>query len=485
MDGLTLLIKSLTKNEKRYITIRLAENLRGGESTLLNLFNIIDVLTKEKKPISNEVLAEKTSIKHIYSTKKLLKEAILKALRNYHENANFRWRIEALRKNGELFLSKRLPRQALREIEKAIDIAQSHEAHLLFCDLETFRLECHKEMFRSKTLLDEIDHTFEQIHLALQNSSEFFKHKRSYEIARAKFKINGVARTQEMQQKTKQDFKQSVPELITKNMRSHCFMNAAARGVHNFMVGEFEQSYQAQKQVYDLLDENPHEKLDSAKQYLNTLYNLIVSCYFTNRAYEIPKLLEAFKATETKLFSDYLFQIERYYNISFNLKLNENDLETLNNLTTEFESIFDRVESHMDREFKLILMGQCANIYLFTSQIKKAKKWNNMLLNHTKSKIRSDIMVTSLMRDLVIAFEEKKIGLLLSKIKNVKVNLSSKRKLYSAELVIIKAFKEIIDQNLYDDKKAVLEKIRHVFEDPKNSRILDQFNYVRYFEAKV
>ena len=89
------------------------------------------------------------------------------------------------------------------------------------------------------------------------------------------------------------------------------------------------------------------------------------------------------------------------------------------------------------------------------------------------------------MRDLVIAFEEKKIGLLLSKIKNVKVNLSSKRKLYSAELVIIKAFKEIIDQNLYDDKKAVLEKIRHVFEDPKNSRILDQFNYVRYFEAKV
>jgi len=69
MDGLTLLIKSLTKNEKRYITIRLSENLRGGESTLLNLFNIIDVLTKEKKPISNEVLAEKTSIKHIYSTK--------------------------------------------------------------------------------------------------------------------------------------------------------------------------------------------------------------------------------------------------------------------------------------------------------------------------------------------------------------------------------------------------------------------------------
>ena len=52
MDGLTLLIKSLTKNEKRYITIRLAENLRGGESTLLNLFNIDFLRAEESKPLS-------------------------------------------------------------------------------------------------------------------------------------------------------------------------------------------------------------------------------------------------------------------------------------------------------------------------------------------------------------------------------------------------------------------------------------------------
>jgi hypothetical protein len=255
--------------------------------------------------------------------------------------------------------------------------------------------------------------------------------------------------------------------------------------MHSFVIGEFEASYQASKEMYDILNNNPHEKEDSPKQYLTTIYNMIVNSYFTQRTHEIPIYLDSFRSTETKLFSDYLFKIERYYNIAFNFRLNENDLESLDKLTTEFELIFDRVESHMDREFKLILIGQCANIFLFTKHIKKAKKWNRMLLFSTKEKIRGDIMATSFMRDLIITFEEKKIDLLLSKLKNIRARLSSKKKLYSAELAIIKAFQEIIDQNLFDDNAEVLDKIERVFEDPNNSRILDQFNYVRYFQSKL
>ena len=121
-DGLYLLVKSLNKNEKRYINIQLSENLRSGESTLLVLFKFIDVLIKKKEHITHDVFIQKSGIKHIYSTKRLLKEAILRGLRNYHENLNFRWKIETLRKNSELFLSKRLPKQALKEIDKAIEV---------------------------------------------------------------------------------------------------------------------------------------------------------------------------------------------------------------------------------------------------------------------------------------------------------------------------------------------------------------------------
>ncbi|MDG2331819.1 MAG: hypothetical protein P8M05_09525 [Flavobacteriales bacterium] len=484
-DGLYLLVKSLNKNEKRYINIQLSENLRSGESTLLVLFKFIEVLIKKKEHITHDVFIQKSGIKHIYSTKRLLKEAILRGLRNYHENLNFRWKIETLRKNSELFLSKRLPKQALKEIDKAIDLAHQHEAHILICELETLRLECHKEIFDSKTLLSKIESTYNEIDVSLYYSKEFFKHKLSYERVRAKFKINGVARNKNEQEKYKKEYQENHPKLNTTNMQSHCFINSAFKGMHSFVIGEFEASYQASKEMYDILNNNPHEKEDSPKQYLTTIYRMIVNSYFTQRTHEIPIYLDSFRSAETKLFSDYLFKIERYYNIAFNFRLNENDLESLDKLTTEFELIFDRLESHMDREFKLILIGQCANIFLFTKHIKKAKKWNRMLLFSTKEKIRGDIMATSFMRDLIITFEEKKIDLLLSKLKNIRARLSSKKKLYSAELAIIKAFQEIIDQNLFDDNAEVLDKIERVFEDPNNSRILDQFNYVRYFQSKL
>jgi len=482
-DDLSILINSLSKSEKRYVVLSLSGNLRKGKSNLLELFKLIDVLNQSNRIITAENIADKTSIKHLNAVKKQLKETVLRSLRAFHDGMNSRWRIDKYRKNCEIYMSKRLPRLALKEIHKAIQIAFTHELDFLLSELQMLRLECHKSLFNLAELPGEIEASYSAIRRSQESASEFFKRKEAFEVLRANFKARGVARTrQEISANTKL-YDRAISNIDSSEKLSHKYIIEEARSIHFFSIGMFEESYQCSRAMVGLLEGHAEEK-ESSTQYLTAIYNLIVGAYFTDRMDDVRYNLQKMKAAKTSLFTDYLFQQERYFNIAFNVYFNNQNMEKLLGLVSEFSDLFKKVEQHMDREFRLILIGQCANICLFTNDVRSSKSWNNLLLLESHTKIRRDIISTALMRDLIITFEEKKQDLLLYKLKNVKQRLSSKRRLYSAELAVIKAIKEIIDKGLMESNIEILEKIESVFEDEQNKRILDQFNYLRYFRTR-
>ena len=482
-DDLSILINSLSKSEKRYAVLSLSGNLRKGKSNLLELFKLIDVLNQHNRTTTAENIADNTNIKHLNTVKKQLKETVLRSLRAFHDEMNSRWRIDKYRKNCEIYMSKRLPKLALKEINKAIRIASTHELDFLLSELQMLRLECHKSLFNLAELPNEIEASYSAIRSSQKSAAEFFKRKEAFEVLRANFKAHGVARTrQEISANTKL-YGQAMSNIVSSEKLSHTYIFEEAKAVHFFSIGKFEESYQCSKAMVDLLEGHAEEK-ESATQYLTAIYNLIVGAYFTERMDDVYYNLQKMRAAKPSLFTDYMFQHERYFNIAFNVLFNDQNMEGLLDLVSEFTEIFKKVEQHMDREFRLILIGQCANIYLFTNDTRSSKSWNNLLLDESNTKIRRDIISTALMRDLIITFEEKKQDLLLYKLKNVRQRLSSKRRLYSGELAVIKAIKEIIDKGLMESNGKILEKIETVFEDERNKRILDQFNYLRYFRTR-
>ena len=481
-DVLLTLILSLTKSEKKYIKTTLSSNKRNGESNLLNLYIIIELLTNKKNIITNKYLSELSGINHINSTKKQLKDVILKSLRSYNDNKKSRWKIDNYKKNCEIFLSKRLPKEALKEASKAILLAKKHENHLMISQLEILKLECHKQIFKPKKLESQIIECYNNIEDSIDNFSEFINKKRGYEIIRADLKINGISRTTNDKDKRTSKFKELSINFSNSSLRSSKFMLENMKGIYYFSIGQFEESYQSSKKSLSILEENPHEKSEHDSQYLISTYNLIVGAYYTNREKEIHKHLNTLKCYNVNEFSAYLFKIERYYNIAFNLYMSSFNLDKLSELVTEFQKIYTLVENHIEKEFRLLLLGQCANIFLFLRDHKSCKKWNNFLLNSHHHYVRGDILATAMMRDLIITWDQKKHDLLIHKLNNVRQRLKSRNKLHNAELLIIKAIYKTIDENIKSPNIFILNKVNEIFKEDNNKRILDQFDYVKFFE---
>lgn len=484
-DSLSVLVSSLTKSEKKYVNIDLSSNVRNGKSNLLNVYKKIELITGKNQAVSNSELSEICGVKHINSTKKQLKDAILRSLRSYNNNKKARWIIENHKKNGEIYLSKRLPKDALKEFSKALILAEKHENHLLICQLEILKLECRKLIFDPKQLEGQIEDCFVRIGRVQNDLSEFLKRKRGYEIVRADLKIRGISRSDMDKNNRAVKFKMLSNSFYDSNQRSSKFMDEGMKGIHYFSVGQFEKSFQSSKKSLTILEQNTHEVTEYGSQYLICLYNLIVGAYYTDRSEDVEKYLSELKSYEVSEFSDYLFKIERFYNIAFNLYMSDFNLGMLHKLVYDFQNIFQTVGNHLDKEFKILLFGQCANIFLFLKDHKACKKWNNFLLKSSHSSIRGDILATAMMRDLIITWDQDRYDLLIYKLKNVEQRLKSKNKLHSAELLIIKKMYQAVDNNFEDPSMYMYQAVKSIFKNKENRRVLDQFDYVKYFELAL
>ncbi len=111
------LIKSLTKNEKRYLKVN-AGNHKESNLYIL-LFNIFDTAKKFDDKILKLQFEKEIGVKNISFTKNYLYNYILEQLTNYHSQQSAKTQLKQIMVKVEILFNKGLSQLALKLLEKA------------------------------------------------------------------------------------------------------------------------------------------------------------------------------------------------------------------------------------------------------------------------------------------------------------------------------------------------------------------------------
>jgi hypothetical protein len=129
-DQLFLLIKSLSKTEKRYFKLHTSK--QGEDKAYIELFDAIDQQKEYDEDKVKEKLKDKHFLKHFSVIKNYLFNAIIENLHEYFSFDTAEYKIEEYIKKIKILYQKGLIEACLRHIDKAKKIASDHE---MFADL--------------------------------------------------------------------------------------------------------------------------------------------------------------------------------------------------------------------------------------------------------------------------------------------------------------------------------------------------------------
>ncbi|MDB5035302.1 MAG: hypothetical protein JWQ98_2543 [Chlorobi bacterium] len=136
-DDLFQLVKSLSKNEKRYFTLQASTHRK--EARHLFLFQAIDKQKEYDEAALRKLFREKGFTEQISVAKNYLYSLILKTLRSYHSSLTVNTELKEMLRNMELLFSKGLYDQCERVLNKAAAIAKSNSIHHHMIEINMWR----------------------------------------------------------------------------------------------------------------------------------------------------------------------------------------------------------------------------------------------------------------------------------------------------------------------------------------------------------
>jgi hypothetical protein len=148
-DDLFLLIKSMSKNEKRYFKLQV-ENVK--ERKYIKLFDKIDKQQAYDESKIRLAFAHESFIKQLPVAKNYLYALILKVLSAYHSDRTVDFRIRTALNNIEILFSKNLFKQCIKIIKREKKTAAYLERYALLLELLKWERRIHSIELSTNTI---------------------------------------------------------------------------------------------------------------------------------------------------------------------------------------------------------------------------------------------------------------------------------------------------------------------------------------------
>ncbi len=126
-DALFRLIHSLSRTEKGYVKKYCSRHVIGDGNDYLRLFDVIEAQQTYSESDVKAALHGTAMVRRLPAVKNYLYQQILEAMRAYHAASSSERRIVELLEDADFLWEKTLYDQAMKRVEKAREIARSHD----------------------------------------------------------------------------------------------------------------------------------------------------------------------------------------------------------------------------------------------------------------------------------------------------------------------------------------------------------------------
>ena len=395
--NLFLLIKSLSKSEKRYF--RIYAGMNGNDTNYLLLFDAIDKQGHYDEDEIRKKLKGKTFLSQLHVTKIYLTELILKALKNYYSDSSVHSKLLNLLKDIELLFEKELYDLCHHRIEKAEGLARRYEK--LSLQTEVF--------FWKRKLALAVSANKDEINSVLTNEETVIEQMRILNTWwNRTININKLIKDDSFLTPFR------TPTINKSNvLQSQVLHYHISYGI-NFIKGDIKRADQNISELIRLLERFPHRIQEDPHAYVTAIGNKI-GLYLSKKNWKVvPSLIKKMREVPSKfkLKKESRFTVRlwlRLFNVELEMYRDSRQLDKGIVLMTEIQQFIDKRRKSIPADYLLLLYYQFANIFFLKKAYSQSLHWLNEIINVNFGDTRNDIQCYARILNLIVHFELRNI----------------------------------------------------------------------------
>ncbi len=478
-DALFLLIKSLSRSEKRYFKIFTDTDKRINNYE--KLFNAIEVMDEYDESIIREKFKGEKFIKQLHVTKNYLKRLIYKSNRNYHAKENRSVRVRNLLTNAEILFNKELFEHCNAELIKAERLSSEYELFNYLVEIYDWKRKLEqqvnphnysafKDILKMQgEVIEKLENLNDYLHLIVDVSASTLNNK------------SGKLEKEDMLEDEKNALSM---EARVMHYNARYFKNVLNEGGGNDDL----------KLLLEVFEKDPKWVTAKPGTYISTINNLITFYVFSkdySQAIElVKKAKDVYKRVRPHSENKSLMkQILRTYNIELEIYRDEH-LYSENPTHIENTEIFvEAYKFKMPKDYLISFWFQLANIRFLQKDYKSALKWANDIIQMNFRNVREDIQIQARFLNLLIHLEQNNMFVLRYFVDHTRRFIKKRKIMEAHEKILLGFFSKLgrIPSSEYrEEYQKLYLKLFPSGEDPMMSReLLDYVDYDRWLVQKL
>ncbi|MBT1700453.1 hypothetical protein KK083_26435 [Fulvivirgaceae bacterium PWU4] len=469
--NLFLLIKSLSKSEKRYL--RIYAGISGRDANYLQLFDAIEAQEEYDEAEIRKKFKEKKFLSQLHVTKIYLTELILKALKNYHSDASVHSKLLDLLKDIELLFDKELYDLCYYKIQKAEALASKYEKLSLLTEVFFWKRKLALAVTGGRkdiqALLVKEKEAIEQMKVL----NTYWQHTISIgNLVNDDNFINELAQT-----------KSNVYALQSQVLHYHILY------ARHFIKGDIKKAEKHISALIKLLEKEPDRIREDPHSFVTAIGNKIGLLLSGKKWDEIGALIYKIREVPSKykLKNESRFTVRlwlRTFNVELEMYRDSRQLEKGIALMDEIQQFIEKRRKAIPADYILLFYYQFANIFFLKKDYTKSLRWLNEIINSNFGSIREDIQSYARILNLIVHFELNNIIVLRYAVDSCRRFLKKKNAAIGAGEKLLNLFAKL--SHAYPDEyRAIFKKAFADICPPDSRQTQDYIDIKGWLEEKI
>ncbi|GAA4234451.1 hypothetical protein GCM10022291_13880 [Postechiella marina] len=490
-DNLFVLVKSLSKSEKRQFKLYVGRLGVNEDSKFLTLFNILDKLTNyDEAAILKKGIVKKQQLSNL---KAHLYKQILISLRLNPSHQDIRVQIREQLDFATILYHKGLYRQSLKILDKAKALAiAKQEKNVAYEIVELEKII--ESQYITRSLSNRADElSIQAKELSLHNVLASKLSNLSLQLYGLFLKTGYIKNDQDYQVVTKY-FNDRLPkyDINTLGFREKLWLYKA-RLWYSFLTVDFLSCYKYASKWVDLFYDNKDMIVLNPVFFLRGNNYLLESLYYLRQYDKFKDALKKFEEiTQEKWFPyndnnqslAFLFIYNNRFNLHFIEGSFDDGLPLVNDVLEQLEDYKDRIDEH----HVMVFYYKIASMYFGAGDNKKCIEFLEKIISNKSLQMREDLLCFSRILNLVAHYEaglDYNLDILIKGTYKFLIKMEDLHEVQKEFIKFLRGLGDIYPHEVKNEFIKLHKKLKTYEDDPYQSRAFLYLDIISWLESKI
>ncbi len=478
-DALFLLVKSMSKSEKRYF--KLTMGFHGDQQNYLRLFELLDKMDFYREQLVREHFKGAPGLKQLHVAKHYLYQLILKSLRGYHLKQSIYAQLRSNLIDIEVLFKKDLLKQCYRKIIQAEKQARKAGDELVLLETLNWKRRALLNMRGAINTRAEVDQ------IIMEEQTTLSKLKHESELWRLTMEVGSITRDDENPERM-HPLSANPPASMTHRAT---ILYYHLEYVYHTMSGELERAGEYLDQLMKYLEGDLFRLKNDPSSYITALNNKIGLFLNQKKHNQVPALLIKIRQLPQKLKLKAnnplsMKLLIRTYNVELETYRDTGQVEKGVALIPQVRNFLKSYAELIPREYMILFHYQFSHLYFLKSDYSKALNDINTVLDYRHYPERADIMGYAHFLNLIIHYELGNSTVMKYAVEACRRFLKKRGRLQEFERVLLKVFSRLSTRPTIQHPAILKKASLQLFSDPPliSESQLDYLDFKFWMQAR-